>query len=368
MKYKLMALLLALPLAVVSQQLSARQVNDADWEFLGDGASIVDYMGRRSLRLNGGMAVLKDQQFKDGTISFDVALSDARGFAGVYFRWNDNTAEHFYLRPHNSGKPDSTQYSPRFNGLSAWQMLFGKRYSTPTAYRFDTWFPVKLVIKDNKMDVFVDTDSDIPSLHVDNLMAPDISGGIRFSGAGQNFHISNVKVVDNSYVKIVGVAPEKVAFPENLITRFTVGTKAVAGAAVEAKTTLDRNLLNDQMWETLEVDETGSANLARISGRSRDVNTLFVKFKMNAQRPISVPFQYGFSDRVTVFLNGRAIAYGDDTYQTRDYRHLGTVGLYDTVFLPLEAGENELIFAVTEAFGGWGIKAAMAPVSGVTVD
>jgi hypothetical protein len=40
---------------------------------------------------------------------------------------------------------------------------------------------------------------------------------------------------------------------------------------------------------------------------------------------------------------------------SRDYRYLGTIGYFDNVTLPLEAGKNEICIAVSEAFGGWGI-------------
>ena len=63
----------------------------------------------------------------------------------------------------------------------------------------------------------------------------------------------------------------------------------------------------------------------------------------------------GYSDKATVFVNGELVYRGDNTYMSRDYRYLGTIGLFDSVALPLEAGENEIWIAVTEAFGGWGI-------------
>ena len=48
----------------------------------------------------------------------------------------------------------------------------------------------------------------------------------------------------------------------------------------------------------------------------------------------------GFSDRAAVYLNGRAVFHGTDAYRSRDYRFLGSIGWYDTVYLPLEAGDN----------------------------
>lgn len=337
------------------------------WTFSENGAEIVDYMGRSSLRLNGGVAQLENAGFRNGIIEFDISMEEKRGFAGVYFRWNDNSAEYFYLRPHMSGKPDANQYTPRFNGLAGWQLYHSPRFSVPTEYRFDSWIPVKLVVKDRKMDVYID--SDTPVLHVANLLGPDAAGSVNFGGARQNFHFSNVRITNDDSVETTGEAADPVALPDNLIQEFSVASSTVADAAVEAVTELDRRLLEGQVWQTLEIDESGAANLAKVAGPDRNTNnTLLVKKTLRSDKEQTVRFFYGFSDRVTVFLNGRAIAHGDDTYQSRDYRHLGTVGLYDSVFLPLERGDNELIFAVTEGFGGWAIKAAMDPVEGVAVD
>lgn len=340
---------------------------DADrWALSDTGAAIVTYQGRQSLQLSRGGAELKDVVFQNGIISFDIAMEEKRGFAGVYFRWNDNSAEYFYLRPHMSGNPDANQYTPRFNGVAGWQLYHSPRFAAPTEYKFNQWIPVKLVINDNKMDVYID--SEVPVLHVDNLMGPKRAGSVRFAGGAQNFHISNVNIVEDDSVQTTGTPAPRAVLADNLVTKFSVASTAVASADVEAKADLNPALLRGQVWQTLEIDESGAANLAKVSGRTPDINTLFVKKTLTADAAKTVRIQYGFSDRVTIFLNGKAIAYGDDTYLTRDYRHLGTVGLYDSVFLPLKKGENELIFAVSEGFGGWAIKAAMDPVGGVSMD
>jgi len=44
---------------------------------------------------------------------------------------------------------------------------------------------------------------------------------------------------------------------------------------------------------------------------------------------------------------------------------LGTIGLFDRVFLPLHRGENEVLFSVTEDFGGWGIMARFDDMNGI---
>jgi hypothetical protein len=78
--------------------------------------------------------------------------------------------------------------------------------------------------------------------------------------------------------------------------------------------------------------------------------------------------RFGYSDRVRVYLNGNLLYSGDNTYQSRDFRYLGTIGLFDELYLPLEAGENSLNFVIAETFGGWGIMAAFEDPAGLVIE
>src|SRR5262249_46754968 len=49
-------------------------------------AKVADYLGRKSIFLDGGAAVLKDFEMRDGVIDVDVATPAMRGFFGVQFR------------------------------------------------------------------------------------------------------------------------------------------------------------------------------------------------------------------------------------------------------------------------------------------
>ncbi|WP_262690138.1 family 16 glycoside hydrolase [Kordiimonas aestuarii] len=337
-----------------------------NWTLSEQGASFEQHMGRTAIKLNGGNAVLMGQSFKNGIIEFDIAMPAARGFAGLFFREREGqNAEEFYLRSHLSGMPDANQYTPVFNGLNAWQLLHGPRYSAPTDYRFDTWTHVKLVVKDNRMDVYIDSDD--PVLHVDNLFHGTSEGGIRLRGAVADYYYSNVNVTPDDGVKLVGSAAPLPNLPKNLITRFAVGNRVVSSAGVEGTAALNPDLLEGQEWQWLEVGETGAADLAGLASRTREMNTQLVRMAITADKAQTLELAYGYSDRATVFLNGRAIAHGDNTYASRDYRYLGTIGLFDSVFLPLEAGENEVVIAVSEAFGGWGIMASASVPKGVSV-
>jgi hypothetical protein len=62
--------------------------------------------------------------------------------------------------------------------------------------------------------------------------------------------------------------------------------------------------------------------------------------------------EIGYSDEVSVFLNGRPTVFQRGV---RDPRCLGIVNPEnDAVYLPLKKGSNELMLAVSELGGVWG--------------
>src|SRR5436305_7133732 len=108
------------------------------WEIHAGESRVEDHLGRRSLYLKGGIATIArtsgiaGEGFVDGALAVDVAFSGARGFMGAIWRVADTgNYEEFYLRPHQSGNPDATQYTPVFNGVSGWQLYHGERYAVP---------------------------------------------------------------------------------------------------------------------------------------------------------------------------------------------------------------------------------------------
>lgn len=123
-----------------------------------------------------------------------MAVSGERGFAGLMFRVQDaKNFEHFYIRPHQSGNPDANQYTPVFNGVSAWQLYHGPGYGAPVEYRFDEWMHVKVVYAGSRADVYID--SDAPVLRVNNLKRGETAGSIGVHAASfAPAYFANLKV------------------------------------------------------------------------------------------------------------------------------------------------------------------------------
>ena len=114
------------------------------WEFDGQ-AKPVDYQGRKSLFLDGGAAVIKDFELRDGVIDVDVATPANRGFFGLQFRLTNEGAngEWVYLRQHKSGLADAMQYTPVLNTGANWQIYNGPGFTGAVDIPKDAWFHLR---------------------------------------------------------------------------------------------------------------------------------------------------------------------------------------------------------------------------------
>jgi hypothetical protein len=76
-------------------------------------------------------------------------------------------------------------------------------------------------------------------------------------------------------------------------------------------------------------------------------------------------FRFGYSDEVTVFLNGRPLFSGDAHESHDNPRQEGLIGLgQGTLYLPLRRGRNELVLSIADVFGGWGLMGQFADPEG----
>ena len=100
--------------------------SDGGWELHGEGSRTGKDGDREVLHLESGEAVRRDVRLEDGTIDFDVRVTDRRSFVYLYFRMvSDDDHEEIYLRPHKSNLPDALQYAPVWQRRSSWQLYHG---------------------------------------------------------------------------------------------------------------------------------------------------------------------------------------------------------------------------------------------------
>ena len=76
----------------------------------------------------------------------------------------------------------------------------------------------------------------------------------------------------------------------------------------------------------------------------------------------------GYSDDALVALNGAPIVYLDDSYRFNLPRRQGLIGLEQAaVYLPLVRGDNELVVAISDVFGGWAVMGQFPNQEGIEV-
>lgn len=326
-----------------------------EWRITSKEARFERYLGRDAIVLQNGGAWLDTASFRDGVITYDVAAPADRGFHGVAFRAVDESNfENFYLRWHQSGNPDASQYQPVFNGVSGWQIYTGPRYSLPVSIASDRWIHVELRVRDRRCEVFVDGQR----LVFPELVRTPVAGGVGILASGAPARFANVVIQPGEISEIDTTgAPAVTLAPSGSVMRWRVST-TFAETGVASPGTLQ--------WDVLDSGDTGIANLATLRRRTPERNTVFAAVMLRARKQTVVRARFGFSDRVVVLLDRRELYRGHDEFQSRDYRFLGSVGLYDEVVLHLDRGEHELWFAVSETFGGWAV--ALQLIDGADVE
>jgi hypothetical protein len=367
-------------LMVLVVPLSAQQTvqfSGHTWTVTAPDARVEPYLGREALRLRNGGVFLTDVAFGDGVVEYDVATTGHRSFVGAALRLRQGervTYEEFYLRPHQSGRFDALQYTPNFGGLTAWQLY--PEYNRPVQIPRDRWIHVRLVVSGTKLTAFID-DSDEPAMVVEDLRLGPEPGGVglysNFPEAGtldlyptafSNFELKPA-VEDPESPQAVSDPPSA---PPGVIEAWAV-SEAIPGDGAPVLV-LDREALDALNWDVLPTDPVGRINIAeyRAFPPQARQGRVFARVLLHSDAPRTVKLNFGFSDRGSVFLNGELRFTGNNTYRSRSLRYLGAMTLdNDALYLPLLEGENELVVAVTEAFGGWGLVAKLGDAEGVRV-
>jgi hypothetical protein len=85
------------------------------------------------------------------------------------------------------------------------------------------------------------------------------------------------------------------------------------------------------------------------------MKVLYARTQIESDRNQVKKLFIGYSDDVSVFLNGKILFRGRSAQNFRDPGFLGIVNPEnDAVYLPLKKGSNELMLAISELGGGWG--------------
>jgi hypothetical protein len=325
------------------------------------------FQGKEGIWLMGESIVLKDSTFKNGIIEFDMTLAQDRYFPGLGFRIQDkDNYESVYLRPHQLGNPDAIQYTPVFNNQAGWQFYYGEGYSDAITYPLNEWIHIKLVVKDMQAEIYVHNQAKA-ALIIHQLKRTISPGRIGlYNGSEAITRFANFSYTKQDNPPLVGpFLTEAKPLPGTILAWLV--SNPFNEKQLDNQMTLPNQWEKGLTWTTLATENSGLLNVSQISKIGEGSNTVFAKVVLTADKLVTKKLQLGFSDRVKVYLNNQILYGGQDGFRSRDYRFLGTVGYFDEIYLPLKKGRNELWIAVSENFGGWGIKGMITDQSGLSV-
>jgi len=351
-------------------------VDSPRWDLEGQ-AKVAEYQGRKCLLLDGGAAAPKDFEMRDGVIDVDAATPASRGFFGFQFRIDKDglNGEEVYLRQHKSGAPDAMQYTPVLNTGRNWQIYNGPGFTDAVDIPKAAWFHLRLEVTGAQAKLYV-KDMDKPA-----LVMNDLKTGIQ-KGQVALFVLTGETYFSNFQVRTAPDAPWERHLPAmsaNTLTQWSISPSYDA-----LSRNLERPLSSSESgairWQEVEAEPPGFVVLYRYREAPHPRVTfqgdfskrldpqpggkvLYARTNIHSDRDQVKKLEIGYSDDVTVFLNGKILYRGRSAQGFRDPGFLGIMNPEnDAVYLPLKKGSNELMLAISELGGGWGFICRLTEV------
>ena len=338
------------------------------WAMEGE-ARAVEYLGRKCIFLDGGAATLKDFELRDGVIDVDVATPAKRGFFGIQFRISadDRNAEWVYLRQHKSGQPDAMQYTPVLNTGLNWQIYNGPGFTGAVEIPRDVWFHLRLEIVGAQAKFYV-KDMEKPALVMSDLKSGIQKGRVALADLIGETYFSNFEIRTTPDAPWERRLPP---MPPGTLTNWNISPTYDA-LARNPERPLSPSEGAAIHWQNVEAEAPGMVVLYRYLDAPHPMvsfqgdfskrlepqpgmQLVYARTKIESDRQQVKRLSIGYSDDVSVFLNGKILYRGRSAQGFRDPGFLGIVNPEnDTVYLPLNKGSNELLLAVSELGGGWG--------------
>ncbi|MEW6046802.1 MAG: hypothetical protein AB1609_10025 [Bacillota bacterium] len=305
------------------------------------GAEVVTWNGRRALRLENGLALLKDVVLEDAAIEADLG-ADEPCSPGIAFRAaGEDNFELAYVRPHTTGQWDAVQYDPVFHGTNTWQVFSGPRYQGQADVPTGRWFTLRLDVVGSTMAVSMGQQR---PLIVEPLAHPHPSGGVGVWSLRQAY-FSQLRIGAPDPSRLDRAAPPPIVEP-GTVTWWWLGGHG-----------------------PVEAEENGTLNLNRYLPQAGEAEaTVYRDFCVDGSGAVALRF--GFSDEIELFVDARKVFSGTHRHtgfasrQSRGYIEPGA----NVVRVPVTAGRHVVLarLRATEPFG-WGIVLALSGEQGADV-
>jgi len=344
------------------------RLKSENWDFKPQTVEFLEYNSRPAMKLLPGCdrVVLKDFNFADGTIEYDMEPL-IQGFTACYFRCKDSKeSECFYFRTWKAGNPqaiDAIQYAPIIDGVNLWNMMF--HYQANADYKNNEWNHVKLVISGKQMRAYIN-DMQKPALEIPMLEGNVTAGTLAFDG---QIVISNLVVKKND-VEGLNVEPgiDPCVNDPRYLRKWQVSIPVTTAKGIDFSDEYAPN--NDTKWEEIIAERRGLINLTRKFGMKEGRRIVWLKTSIYSDKAQDKILRFGFSNEVWVIINQAPLYIDKNLYNTPMAKVPdGRCSIENTSFkVPLKEGVNQLMIGVANFFYGWGIVARMDNLDGINLE
>jgi hypothetical protein len=268
------------------------------------------------------------------------------------------------------------QYTPVLHTGANWQIYNGPGFTGAVDIPRDEWFHLRLAVVGAQARLYV-KDMDKPALVMTDLKTGEQKGQIAL------YVLTGATYFANFEVRTTPDAPWErhlPPMPPGTLTRWDI-SPAYDALARNPEQPLSASEISNTKWETVEAEPPGFVVLYRYRQAPHlqvtfatdfskrldpqpGTKLLYARTTIDSDRDQVKKLEIGYSDEVSVFLNGQILYRGRSAQNFRDPGFLGIVNPEnDAVYLPLKKGKNELVLAISELGGGWGFICRLKEVN-----
>jgi hypothetical protein len=298
-----------------------------DLEIHAAQAEFVTWQGREALGLENGLALVPNSRVRDASIEVLIG-TEGPAYPGVAFRIVDlQNFELAYAVPHVSGEWDALQYDPVFNGSNTWQLYHGPGYQQEAQVPTGHWFQLEVDYRGTRAAVSINEQSPLVVVQLAHSVAEGQIGLWSFSPA----YFCDFQVVECEKLEVPNGEVQSIA--EGVIETWFV-----------------------EGYGVVSCEPNGTVNLNRYIPISMEKARMLRSFETFEGGEIR--FDFGFSDVLTLELDGEVVYYGENRFAgftdraARGYAELGM----ESVSVVVASGKHELAVEVEVSEGfGWGL-------------
>lgn len=317
---------------------------------------------------------LKGFNFSNGTIEFDAAIipGDYENELAINFRQSDiYNFETLYLRTQKDEsvqRDNAIQYTPVISSVNLWDVMTPFRGYAKIDN--DGWNHFKLVISDAQMAVYINRPSK-PTLVISRLEGNYKDGSLSFDGEAIFANL----VISPGKTEGLSASPgfDLTDNDPNYIRKWWISDPYILEKGREVQET--DQPADTVHWMPIESERRGLINIYRkfqsteLTSYPKKNRFVWLKTTINSTMKQTLKIDLGYSKEIFLFINKRLLYTGKNE-AGRLYAKVpgGRISVTNsTVEIPLEAGANELLIAISSPLYGWGVMARVQSLNGLTI-